>query len=95
MPAPRRLTQNRATPAPRVARAADGSAELPIALTLDYWRQGEWYVGQLREVPDVFSQARTLTELRENIREVFDLMLRERPVRLQRRRRRPRPPLGV
>ncbi len=41
---------------------------------------GDWFVGQLREVPDVFSQGRTLKELRENIREVWQLMLKERPL---------------
>jgi predicted RNase H-like HicB family nuclease len=35
-----------------------------LTLTLEYW-EGEdgWYVGQLREVPGVMSQGRSLDEL--------------------------------
>lgn len=87
-------TRHRATAAPPRPGGAR-STGFPIALTLDYRRDGGWYFGQLREVPDVFSQARTLPELRSNIRDAFDLMLRERPLRLQPRRRRSRTPLGV
>lgn len=42
--------------------------------TLDYWEEEGWLVGQLREVPSVFSQAKTLDELRSNIREVYGLL---------------------
>ena len=43
--------------------------------TLEYWRDGEWYVGRLLEVPGVFSQGATLDELRENIQDAYDLMV--------------------
>jgi predicted RNase H-like HicB family nuclease len=43
--------------------------------TLEYWRDGDWYVGRLIEVPGVFSQGATLEELRENIQEVYELMI--------------------
>jgi predicted RNase H-like HicB family nuclease len=43
--------------------------------TLEYWRDGNWYVGRLLEVPGVFSQGKTLDELRDNIQEVYDLMV--------------------
>ena len=43
--------------------------------TLEYWRDGEWYVGRLREVPGVFSQGKTLNELEDNIRDAYQLML--------------------
>ena len=47
--------------------------------TLQYWQDGKWYVGRLVEVPGVFSQGATLEELRENIQEVYDLLItRER-----------------
>ncbi len=42
--------------------------------TLDYWEEDGWLVGQLREVPSVFSQAKTLTELEANIQEVYELL---------------------
>jgi predicted RNase H-like HicB family nuclease len=43
--------------------------------TLEYWRDGELYVGRLFEVPGVFSQGETLEELRENIQDAYDLMV--------------------
>lgn len=42
--------------------------------TLEYWLDEGWYVGKLKEVPGVFSQAETLQELEENIREAYQLM---------------------
>lgn len=44
-------------------------------LTLEFWRDGDFYVGRLLEVPGVFSQGETLEELRENIRDAYDLMV--------------------
>jgi len=44
-------------------------------LTLEYWQDQGGYVGQLREVPGVFSQGETLTELEENIRDAFELVI--------------------
>ncbi len=43
--------------------------------TLEYWRDGDWYVGRLLEVPGVFSQGATLDELRENIQDAYELMV--------------------
>ena len=47
------------------------------ALTLDYWIEDGWYVGKLREVLGIFSQAETLEDLEVNIRDALDLMLEE------------------
>ena len=49
-----------------------------LTLTLEYW-EGEdgWYVGQLREVPGVMSQGRSLDELQENIREAYALVIED------------------
>ena len=53
--------------------------------TLEYWKDKRWYVGQLREVPGVFSQGKILGELEKNIQEVYGLMLEEhRPVGVRR-----------
>jgi predicted RNase H-like HicB family nuclease len=41
--------------------------------TLEFWQDGDWYVGRLVEVPGVFSQGKTLEELRENIQDAYDL----------------------
>lgn len=45
--------------------------------TLEYWQDEGWYVGQLREVPGVFSQGETLPELEENIRDAYELVLED------------------
>ena len=45
--------------------------------TLEYWKDKSWFVGQLKEVPGVFSQAKTLAELETNIQEVYQLMIEE------------------
>jgi predicted RNase H-like HicB family nuclease len=45
--------------------------------TLDYWQDDGWYVGQLREVPGVFSQGETLIDLEENIRDAYELVLED------------------
>jgi len=44
-------------------------------LTLEYWRDGKFFVGRLLEVPGVFSQGETLEELQENIQDAYDLMV--------------------
>ena len=51
--------------------------EFPLShsFTLEYWRDGPWYVGRLVEVPSVFSQGETLEELHENIQEAYDLCI--------------------
>ena len=45
--------------------------------TLEYWQDEGWYVGQIREVSGVFSQGETLTELEENIRDAYELVLED------------------
>jgi predicted RNase H-like HicB family nuclease len=43
--------------------------------TLEYWRDGDWYVGRLVEIPSVFSQGKTLAELNENIQDAYELVI--------------------
>ena len=43
--------------------------------TLEFWRDGDYFVGRLMEVPIVFSQGETLEELRENIKDAYELMI--------------------
>jgi len=45
--------------------------------TMEYWKDDNWYVGRLKEVPGVFSQGETLQELEENIRDAYELVLEE------------------
>ena len=44
-------------------------------LTLEYWKDDGWYVGRIKEVPGVFSQGETLSELEENVRDASLLSL--------------------
>jgi len=52
--------------------------------TLEYWKDSEWYVGKLKEIPGVFSQGKSLHELEENIRDAYYLMVEEaeRPIQI-------------
>ena len=45
--------------------------------TLEYWRDDGWFVGRLKEIPGVFSQGKTLNELKENIIDAYRMMLAE------------------
>ncbi|MEA2602365.1 MAG: hypothetical protein QOF89_3357 [Acidobacteriota bacterium] len=49
------------------------------SFTLEYWLDDDWYVGRLKEVPGVFSQGETLTELEENIRDAYQLLVEDQP----------------
>lgn len=46
--------------------------------TLEYWIDDGWYVGRLKEVPDVFSQGANLQELEENIEDAFRMVIVEK-----------------
>ncbi len=48
---------------------------MPSQFTLEFWRDGAFYVGRLLEVPGVFSQGKTPEELRENIQDAYDLVV--------------------
>ena len=47
------------------------------SFTLEYWRDEDWFVGRLQEVPGVFSQGETLEELEDNIRDAYGMVLAE------------------
>ncbi len=42
--------------------------------TLEYWLEDDWYVGRLQEVPGVFSQGKTIEELKENICDAYRML---------------------
>ena len=48
-----------------------------LNFTLDFWIEEGRYVGKLREVPGVFSQGKSLEELKTNIRDAYDLVMQE------------------
>lgn len=45
------------------------------SFTLEYWMDEGWYIGRLKEVPGVLSQGESLTELEENIRDAYQLIM--------------------
>jgi predicted RNase H-like HicB family nuclease len=48
--------------------------------TLEYWQDNDWFVGKLKEIPGVFSQGKTIEELKENIIDAYHMMLAESDV---------------
>jgi len=49
--------------------------------TVDYWKDGQWFVGRLRDVPGIFSQGKTLGELLDNLVDAYRMLKREKGVR--------------
>jgi predicted RNase H-like HicB family nuclease len=43
--------------------------------TLEYWKDDDWFVGRLVEIPGVFSQGESLDELKENIKDAYRMMV--------------------
>ena len=41
--------------------------------TLDFWKDGDWFVGRLREVPGVLSQGTSVEHLKKNVAEAYRL----------------------
>ena len=48
---------------------------MQLRFTLEYWQDGGFYVGQLKGVPGVFSQGKTLAELLDNVLDAYQMML--------------------
>jgi len=44
-------------------------------LTMIYWKSGKFWLGRLREFPDIMTQGRTLKELEENMRDAYQMMV--------------------
>jgi predicted RNase H-like HicB family nuclease len=47
---------------------------MPRTLTLEYCLDDRWHIGRSKEVPGVISQGKTLSELKENIRDAYQLV---------------------
>jgi predicted RNase H-like HicB family nuclease len=45
--------------------------------TLNYWQDGGWCVGKLKELPGVFSQGETLEKLEVNIADAYQLVMED------------------
>jgi predicted RNase H-like HicB family nuclease len=40
-----------------------------------YWKSDKFWLGRLRELPDIMTQGRTLKELEENMRDAYQMMV--------------------
>lgn len=40
-----------------------------------YWKSDKFWLGRLREFPDIMTQGRTLKELEENMRDAWRMMV--------------------
>jgi predicted RNase H-like HicB family nuclease len=45
--------------------------------TLQYWIDDNCYVGRLKEIPGVFSQGKSIEELKTNINDAYNLIIDE------------------
>ena len=50
------------------------------AFTLEYWRDDDWYIGRLREIPNCVSQGESLDDLEGNIRDAYELLRADQEV---------------
>lgn len=57
-------------------------------MTMIYWKSEKFWLGKIKEHPDIMTQGRTLKELEENLRDAFQMMVmddvpqkhREKPI---------------
>ena len=40
-----------------------------------YWKEEKFWLGKLKEHPEIMTQGRTLKELEENLRDAFEMMV--------------------
>ena len=46
-------------------------------MTMIYWRGEKFWLGKLKERPEIMSQGRTLKELEENLKDAYRMMAME------------------
>jgi len=51
------------------------SAQTRQKLTMIYWKSDKFWLGRLREFPDIMTQGRTLKELEANMRDAYQSMV--------------------
>jgi predicted RNase H-like HicB family nuclease len=44
-------------------------------MNMIYWKAGRFWLGKLKEHPEIMTQGRTLKELEENIRDAYVMMV--------------------
>lgn len=46
-------------------------------MTMIYWKGETFWLGKLKEHPEIMTQGRTLKELEENLKDAYDMMVME------------------
>jgi len=44
-------------------------------MNMIYWKEGKFWLGKLKEHPEIMTQGKTLKELEENIRDAYMMMV--------------------
>lgn len=44
-------------------------------MSMIYWKEGKFWLGKLREHPEIMTQGRTLKELEANLRDAYRMMV--------------------
>ena len=44
-------------------------------MTMIYWKEKDFWLGKLKERPEIMTQGKTLEELEENLREAYHMMV--------------------
>ncbi|PWB48688.1 MAG: HicB family protein [Candidatus Methylomirabilota bacterium] len=48
-----------------------------LHMTMIYWKGEKFWLGKLKEHPEIMTQGRTLKELEENLKDAYDMMVME------------------
>jgi len=49
--------------------------EMPISMTMIYWKEDKLWMGKILEYPEIISQGETLKELEKNLKDAYLLMI--------------------
>jgi predicted RNase H-like HicB family nuclease len=52
-----------------------GECTMKTEMNMIYWKAGKFWLGKLKEHPEIMTQGRTLKELEENIRDAYVMMV--------------------
>jgi predicted RNase H-like HicB family nuclease len=52
-----------------------GEGTMKTDMNMIYWKAGKFWLGKLKEHPEIMTQGRTLKELEENIRDAYVMMV--------------------
>jgi predicted RNase H-like HicB family nuclease len=58
-------------------KAKAGGSDMKNEMTMIYWKSGKWWLGKLKEHPEIMTQGKTLKELEENIIDAYKMLLME------------------